>query len=125
MQNAEDKLRLARKHLEKVLAAWDTPTDWDDLSIYGLYCLEDAVDAAAMYAGLTTSKRHWEKADAAGELHEKYGLPHVVQLLRDLNEARKAAAYGDVPDPGLNAEYVATAIEQYVEAVAALLEGEA
>jgi len=41
MSDAEGKLKLARRHLERVLAAWDTPTDWDDLSLYGFYCLED------------------------------------------------------------------------------------
>ena len=123
MPNSADKLKLARRHLERVLAAWDTPTDWDDLSIYGLYCLEAAVEAAATHIGLMTSKKHWEKADIAGELHKKHGLPDVGQLLRDLNDARKAAAYGDVPAPSLDAEDVASEIELYVDAVAQLLEG--
>ena len=94
MPNPADKLKLARRHLERVQAAWDTPTDWDDLSIYGLYCLEAAVEAAAAHVGLMTSKKHWEKADIAGELHKKHGLPDVGQLLRDLNDARKAAKPG-------------------------------
>lgn len=64
------------------------------------------------------------KADTAGELHKKYGLPDVEQLLRDINIARKAEAYGDLPDPGLDAEEVASEIERYVDAVARLLEGE-
>jgi hypothetical protein len=38
-------------------------------------------------------------------------------LLRDLNDARKAVAYGDVTRPQLNAEDVASEIEDYVEAV--------
>src|SRR2546427_54744 len=75
MPNPADKLRLARRHLERVQAAWDTPTDWDDLSIYGLYCLEAPVEAAATHVGLMTSKKHWEKADIAGELHKKHGFP--------------------------------------------------
>src|SRR2546427_8014212 len=120
MPNPADKLRLARRHLERVQAAWDTPTDWDDLSIYGLYCLEAAVEAAATHVGLMTSKKHWEKADIAGELHKTHGLPDVGQLLRDLNDARKAAAYGDVPAPSLDAEDVASEIELYVDAVAQL-----
>lgn len=122
--SAEDKLKLAREHLKRVLAAWDTPTDWKDLSIYGLYCLEAAVEAAARPVGLSTSKKHWEKADTARELHKKYGLPDVEQLLREINIARKAEAYGDVPDPGLDAEEVASEIERYVDAVGELLEGE-
>src|SRR2546428_8082440 len=86
MPNPADKLRLARRHLERVQAAWDTPTDWDDLSIYGLYCLEAAVEAAATHVGLMTSKKHWEKADIAGELHKKHGLPDVGPRLSDLND---------------------------------------
>lgn len=122
MREAEEKLKLARRHLDRVLGAWDTPTDWDDLSLYGFYCLEAAVEAAARHVGMKTSKKHWEKADVAGELHKNYGLPDVEQLLHDLNDARKSAAYGDVPAPNLNAEDVASEIERYVDAVTALVE---
>jgi hypothetical protein len=115
------KLQLARRHLERVLAAWTEPTDWDDLSLYGFYCLEAAVEAAALCVGLPTSKRHWEKVDVAGELHRRKGLPDITELLRDLNDARKAAAYGDVARPDLDAEDIAADIEKYVGSVAALL----
>ena len=117
-----DKLALARRHLKRVRSAWDDPTDWDDLSLYGFYCLEAAVEAAAVRVRMKTSKKHWEKADIAGELHQKHGLPDIEQLLRDLNDARKSAAYGDIPAPDLNAEDVASAIERYVDAVADLVE---
>jgi hypothetical protein len=120
MASPEDKLELARRHLDRVLDAWDDPTDWDDLSLYGFYCLEAAVEAAARKVGLATSKKHWEKADVAGILHSKHGLPDVEQLLRDLNDARKAAAYGDVEGPDLDAEEIASQIETYVGAVADL-----
>lgn len=123
MTKAEDKLKLARRHLDRVLSAWDTPTDWDDLSLYGFYCLEAAVEAAALSVGMRTSKKHWEKADVARVLHEKHGLPDAQQLLHDLNDARKAAAYGDVPAPDLSAEAVASQIELYVDAVARVVEG--
>ena len=53
---------------------------------------------------MTTSRKHCEKADIADELHAKHGLPEVGQLLRDLDDARKATAYGDVPAPNLDAE---------------------
>jgi hypothetical protein len=75
--------------------------------------------------GVKTSTKHWEKADVARELHKNHGLPDVVQLLRDLNDARKSAAYGDVPAPSLNAEDVASEIEAYVDAVGVLVEGTA
>jgi hypothetical protein len=71
---------------------------------------------------MKTSKKLWEKADVAAELQRKHGLPNIDQLLRDLNDARKSAAYGDIPAPDLEAEGVASAIERYVDAVAAVLE---
>jgi hypothetical protein len=124
MPDAKAKLQLARRHLERVLAAWDVPTDWDDLSLYGFFCLEAAIEAAALQLSMKISKKHWEKADIAAELHKKRGLPDIDQLLRDLNDARKAAAYGDVAAPPLDPEDVASEIEQYVEAVARLVEGQ-
>ncbi|HMD96507.1 MAG TPA: hypothetical protein VKM93_04135 [Terriglobia bacterium] len=123
MSNADAKLKLARRHLERVQAAWDAPTDWDDLSLYGFYCLEAAVEAAALQVGVPTSKKHWEKADIAEELHKNHSLPDIADLLRDLNDARKAAAYGDVPLPSLDAEDVASDIEAHVDAVAKIVGG--
>lgn len=115
------KLAVARRHLNRVQAAWNDPTDWDDLSLYGFYCLEAAVEAAALHFGLRTSRKHWEKVDTASALHKEKGLPDVSDLLRDLNDARKAAAYGDIEVPDLEAESIASQIEDYVDAVAALL----
>jgi hypothetical protein len=122
MSKASEKLTLARRHLDRVQSAWDEP-DWDDLSLYGFYCLEAAVEAAALHFGFRTSTKHWEKADLALRLHQKKALPDISDLLRNLNEARKAAAYGDIKFPELDAEDTATEIEEYVEAVATLLEG--
>jgi hypothetical protein len=121
MATGSNKLKLARRHLERVQSAWDDPTDWDDLSLYGFYCLEAAVEAAALHLGLRTSKRHWEKVDLAVDLNRNHNLPDVTDLLGNLNNARKAAAYGDVELPELDAEDLAAAIERYVDAVAALL----
>lgn len=115
------KLQLAKRHLERVLVAWSEPTDWDNLSLYGFYCLEAAVEAAALHFGMYTSKKHWEKVDVAEDLRNTKGLPDISDLLCDLNEARKAAAYGDVDRPDLNAEDIASQIEQYVDEVAALI----
>ena len=124
MPDAQSKLELAQRHLKRVQSAWDDPTDWDDLALYGFYCLEAAVESAALQFRMTTSKKHWEKADIADELHTKHGLPDIGQLLRDLNDARKAAAYGDVPAPALVAEDVASDIEEYVNEVARLVKGQ-
>jgi hypothetical protein len=120
------KLALAQRHLERVQAAWDDPVDWDDLSLYGFYCLEAAVEAAALHFGMQTTHIHAEKADIAFTLHEQYGLPDVSDLLVELNGARKAVAYGDVEPPELDPADVASEIEEFVQAVATLLaEGKA
>ena len=121
MAKAADKLRLAEKHLERVQGAWSDPTDWADLSLYGFYCLENAVEAAAIHFKIPISRRHWEKADTAHQLHLKHKLHNVSDLLRDLNEARKFAAYGDVPAPTLDAEDVARRIEEFIAATKAAL----
>jgi len=44
--------------------------------------------------------------------------------LRDLNDARKAAAYGDMERPELDAEDIASQIETFVDAVAGTIEDE-
>jgi len=121
MARAAEKLKLAQKHLDRVRAAWTEPTDWEDLFLYGFYCLEAAVEAAAIHFKLGTSRKHWEKVEIASKLHKKKGLPDVTELLRDLNEARKAAAYGDIPLPELDAEDIASEIQEYVDAVEAIL----
>jgi hypothetical protein len=113
MTNAPVKLLLARDHLENVLEAWSKPTDWKDLSVY----------AASMHVGLPTSRSHWKRVETAGELHDNWNLPDVSDLLRDLNDARKSHLYGDIPDPGLDAEDVASRIEEYVNAVEQLFTG--
>jgi hypothetical protein len=115
-----EKLALSQRHLERVQAAWDDPVDWDDLSLYGFYCLEAAVESAALHFGIRTTHIHAEKADIALELHESHDLPDVSDLLIDLNAARKAVAYGDVEPPELDPKDVAAEIETFVDFVASL-----
>ena len=121
VKDKQAKLELARRHLDRVHSAWDNPTDWDDLSLYGFYCLEAAVEAAALHVKIRPTYVHAEKAEIAQSLHEQHGLPDVSELLLDLNSARKAVAYGDVEPPELNPEDVANDIKQFVERVAELL----
>ena len=118
---AEKSLSHAKQHLERVLAAWDAPTDWADLTIYGFYCLEASIVAAALHTGLEFKKTHVGKAEVARKLSRSHSLPDIADFLRVLNDARKAMAYGDVEFPNLDAEDVAIKIEEYVEAVSALL----
>ena len=121
LPTAGEKLSLAQRHLNRVQAAGLDAPDIDDLSLYGFYCMDEAVEAAALHVGIKTTRRHWEKATVARELHKRHGLPDVADLLRDLNDARKAVAYGDVEAPDLDGEDVANEIENYVEAVEELV----
>lgn len=116
MPTAQEKLELAQRHLERVQEAWDPP-DWADLSFYGFYALEAAVEAASLHYGMNVQKAHWARVEAAKTLHRQHGLPDVSELLRDLNEARKSEAYGDVPAPELDAEHVASEIESFIDTV--------
>ncbi len=122
MASPADKMKLARRHLERVQVAWDDPTDWADLSFYGLYALEAAVDAALLFHKKERQPAHWHRVDAAKQLSSEHGLDDVSELIRDLNEVRKREAYGDVIAPDLDAEEVATTIEEYIDAVAAVVE---
>ncbi len=120
MASAREHLDLAQKHLARVQSAWD-PADWPDLALYGFYCLENAVVAAATHTRIATQKSHPAKAAVAQQLAARHGLPDVSGLLVQLNDARKAEAYGDVTRPELDPEDLARRIGQYVRAVEALL----
>ena len=121
-QSAEDSLRLARTHLARVqTASWD-PTDWADLSSYGLYCLEACIVAAALHLGQPRPRSHFAKAETAESLSQEHGLPDIGDLLIDLNSMRKHQAYGDTPAPiGMDPEDTASMIELYVDLVQGLL----
>ncbi len=119
MASPTDKMELARRHLQRVQDAWEDPTDWADLSFYGLYALEAAVDAVLLFLDKEVRPAHWHRADAAKQLASEQGLDDVSELIRDLNEVRKSEAYGDVIAPELDAAEVASTIEEYIDAVAA------
>jgi hypothetical protein len=120
-----DSLRLAREQLARVQIAWLDPVDWSDLSMYAFYALENAVIAAADLSGIAWTKTHPSKVAAARELHRAKGLPDIASLLEELNSLRKSEAYGETPPPhGRNAEDIAIAVEEYIEAVGRLLEDE-
>ena len=117
-QSAEDSLRLAQAHLERVQRASCEPTDWADLSSYGLYCLEACIVAAALHLGQPRPGSHFAKAETAESLNQEHGLPDIGDLLIDLNTMRKHQAYGDTPAPvGMDPEDTASMIETYVDLV--------
>lgn len=119
--STNDHLRIARAHLDRVQSSWDPP-DWAILAAFGLYAIESAVMAASKYLKLHDTKTHYGKSDIAAELHTKHGLPEVESLMRDLNDARKSEAYGDIEFPSdLDPEEVATSVETYIDAVEELV----
>ncbi len=120
MSAASDAPELAKKHLRRVQLAWDDPTDWADLSLYGFYCLECAVVAAALQLNLQKPSQHRAKVEVA-KLLPKHGLKDVSRLLVQLNDARKAESYGDVVRPTLDPEALARSIEEFVLAVSNLV----
>lgn len=120
--DAHAQLAIAHRHLARVEHAWSAPTDWPDLAIYGVYCLEAAVMAAAAHFGRLVARTHWDKRDAAAEFAVAQGLPDVSELLAELNDARKAVAYGDMPLPRLDARQVAADVAAFVEAVQSLID---
>ena len=119
--DAQEHLEFAQRHLKKVQDAWDDPTDWSDLAVYGFYCLEQAVTAAATHQGLKVRRQHRSKIQLAKSLHKKMGLPDIGELLALLHQAQKYASYGDVNPPAFDPQDVATEIEEYVEAVTKML----
>lgn len=114
---AVEMLHKAEQHYRRVQEASHEPTDWSDLALYGFYCLEAAVMAAATYYGMKGTRSHLQKVKIAAVLHARHQLPDVSLLLPELNRARKAVAYGNVAMPKLDAKGLATEIELYVHAV--------
>lgn len=122
-QTAQESFQLALAHLERVQDSWDDPTDWANLSSYGLYCLEACIVAAALHSQHQRPRTHYDKVGLADLLTEEQDLPDIGSLLVDLNEMRKHEAYGDVyPPEGLDPGETAKTIGEYVDSVGTLLE---
>lgn len=86
--------------------------------MFGLPCLEAAVDAAALHFGLGAKASHLARLMMARTLNERHGLPDVSRLLEDLNCLRQSEAYADVEEPPkLQAREVVIEIQGYTEAV--------
>lgn len=122
-RSAQAHLALAQRHLEKVRAAWDEPTD----RLGGSRDLRILLPGASRVGRgrpiwLKGRKIHRDRVLLANRLHKNKGLPDVSKLLADLHNAQKYVSYGDIRPPHLVAEDVARKIEEYVEAVVAIVE---
>ena len=74
--------------------------------------------------GKQPSTNHWEKAREAGMLHQDHDLPDISDLMKELNNARKANAYGDdeFDEEDADAEDTASSIEEYFDSVRSFLD---
>lgn len=118
-----DNLRKAREQLARVQVAWTEPVDWSDLAIYAFYALENAVVTAADHFQIAWKLTHPSKVEATRKLHQEHDLPDIADLLTELNTLRKSEDYGEVqPSRTLSPEDIAIAVEEYIEAVAALFQ---
>lgn len=115
MSSPQDRIELARRELGKAQVAAIDPVDWLDLALYSFYALENAVVAAGDHEGIAWRRTHESKVEASSELHQRFGLPDVADLLRDLNELRKSESYGEIRPPvSRSAEDIVSEVEEYV-----------
>lgn len=121
-QAARDSLDRAQNHLQRVRDAVD-PVDWPNLAVWGFYCLESLVLAAAATIGMSVKQNHPAKAEAAKQLSAGHGLSDVERLLVELNRARKSQAYGDIEMPELDPTELLATIEAYSMEVERLMMG--
>jgi hypothetical protein len=116
--SAKEALERARQQYDKAQEHSDDP---DQVFVWCFYALENAVVAAATHANEQFQKNHWTKAEAARRLARDEGLTDVSDMLRDLNDARKGTAYGDIEEPEIEPEEVLTDVGNYIKEVENLL----
>jgi hypothetical protein len=114
----KEYLKLARDHLAR---AEEDPGDAKNVFVWSFWGLENAIKAAASHVGIEFVKQHWSAGKAARKLAKDHGLPDVEDLLADLNDGRKSAAYGDTDEPDMEPDEVIKQFKDYVERVAAFI----
>ena len=95
---------------------------------WAFYAYESAVVAAAEKEGMPWEKNHPSKAKAAETLHQNGILSiDVKSTLEELNELRKDVAYGEAGSEleEVDLQDLAVHLEEFVEEVAQLIEGNA
>lgn len=125
MDDAREKLRLAKDHLEKVhQAVGGEPVDLALLYIFGQYAMEVAASAAGAHVGISEAETHPGQVRLAQRLHDEHGLPDIQEMLRDLQRNRLHEAYGKLEPSGkFDPQDIAVAVEEYVDAVTRFIDG--
>src|SRR5205085_2205675 len=113
-KNAAAALKLPREHLAR---AEEKPDDADNVFVWSFWGLENAIKAAALHAKIEFVKQHWSKEKAARKLAKDHALADVSELLSDLNDGRKSAAYGDTEEPDRDPGDVLEEFREYVDQV--------
>lgn len=116
--SAREALKRAKLQYQKAQENSDDP---DQVFVWCFYALENAVVAAATHADEEFQRNHWTKAEAARRLARDEGMTDVSEMLRDLNDARKGTAYGDIEEPEIEPEDVLTEVGDYIKEVENLL----
>lgn len=115
--SSKPKVEIAREHLSKAQEE-AAGNDLRDAIQWSFASLEAAIDALAEKHGIEIEAKHWRRAEAATDLHQKGVLPKDLSgLHRLLNEERKGMFYeGEDPELGdLSMEDVLSEIETAVE----------
>lgn len=76
------------------------------------------------YTATTRTNGSFHTRKRTFQLASSHGLPDISSLLSDLNDARKASAYGDTAFPDLDADDLIREIQEYVERVGELLDSD-
>lgn len=124
IEEAQKKLELAKKQLERVqVASWE-PEDHEEAINWAFYAYENGVVAAAEAAGIPWKRTHVSKAEVARELVEKNFLSSDVSgEIPRLNELRKEVQYGEPSEEMKNEdlEDLAGALEEFINEVEGLV----
>lgn len=121
-KEAQGYLQLARQHLERVQAVWDSdePEDKAETVVWAFYAYENAVVAVLEKLGMRWQKTHRSKEKLAAQLHRQGILSvNVGPEIARLNEARKDVQYGELSGESgdIDLEDLASDLEAFVDEV--------
>lgn len=108
----------AASKLSEVADTW--PPDWEELSLYAVSALENAVRAAAVLEDVEFEEAHAGLALTAQGLTEMHAYPAVAALMQDLVALKRTSNYSDELDPPQqwSPEDVLATVQEYIDFVA-------